>query len=326
MKTCEEIVIRRIKKGDFEQLFPLIAEGFERQIEIVGLDMKRLQRMAKFYRLISNFMFLFSLLHIDFETILVATYNDKVVGGIHMVPHGRHIWSIDSAAVDKNFRGHGIYRRLRQEAVNYIRKKCGQRIVTSVWADNIAPIKIVLGEMQYDVFATETLMVYEPCEISESDNIEGVRIRDVQGSEVEQIFEICQTAYPKKVRAYGNTPKDFSGSILRRIRKRISGISSKRLAIEVEGEIVGYVHLTYTSPKEAGNIEFLCLLPSVNPSVLVPSLARYVSQFLAEKNIRKVVVSLNEEWKETIEAFQKFGYKPFASVYQLMKNYPPLAE
>ena len=325
MKTCEEIVIRRIEKRDFEQLFLLIAEGFERQIEIVGLDMKRLQRMAKFYRLISNCMLLFNLLHIDFETILVATYNDKVVGGIHMVPHGRQIWSVDSVAVDKNFRGRGIYRRLKQEAVNYFRKKYGQRIVTSVWADNIAHVKRLVKQ-QYDVFATETLMLYEPCDFSRSDNTEGVRIRDVQRSEIEQIFEICQTAYPKKVRAYGITPKDFNGSILRRMRKRISGISSKRLAIEVKGKIVGYAHLTYTSPKEAGNIEFLCLIPSVNPSVLVPSLARYVSNFLAERNIRKVVVSLNEEWRETIEAFQKFGFKTFASVYQLVKNYPPLAE
>lgn len=325
MKTSEEIVIRRIKKRDFEQFFHLIAEGFEREIEIVGLDMKRLQRMAKFYRLISNFLFLFNLLHVDFETILVATYNDKVVGGIHMVPHGGRIWSIDSVAVDKNFRGRGIYRRLRQEALNYFRKKYGQRIVTSVWADNIAHVKR-LGRLQYDVFATETLMLYEPCKFSRSDNTEGVWIRDIQRSEIEQIFEICQTAYPKKVHAYGITPKDFNGSILRRMRKRISDTSSKRLAIEVEGKIVGYAHLTYTSPKEAGNIEFLCLLPSVNPSVLVPSLARYVSNFLAEKNIRKVVVNLNEEWKETIDAFQKFGYKPFASVHQLLKNYPPLAE
>lgn len=317
-KISEEIKVRRVKSRDLMQLFRLIAESFDREIEIVGLDMKRLQRMVKFYRLMNNFVLFLNPI-VDFETILVATLNDKVVGEIHLIPHGGGIWSLDSAAVDKNFRGRGIYRKLMQEALNYIRNKHGKRIVTSLWTDNIAPKKIT-NELQYDIFATETLMLYEPCEPSRTNNNEGVLIRDVERGDIEQIFEVCQTIYPNKIHAQGITPKNFSDSILKRIRNRISGTFSKRLTIEVKGKPVGYVHLTYTSPIEAGNIEFLCLLPSIAPSQLVPSLARYISNLLAERKIRKVVVSLNEEWKETIEAFQRFGYKPFASAYQLVKE------
>jgi len=321
-KISEGLKVRRVKGRDFEQLFRLVTEGFAREIEIVGLDMKRLQRMVKSYRLINNFLFFLNFLNVDFETILVATLNDKLVGEIHLVPHGRGIWSLDSAAVDKDFRGRGIYRKLMQEALDYIRKRHGKSVFTSLWTDNIAPIKIT-SELQYDVFAAETLMLYELCEILQTNNSEGILIRDVKHDDIEQIFDVCQIAYPKKIHAQGLTPKDFSDSISKRMRNRVSGTSSKRLAIEVEGKIVGYAHLTYTSPKEACNIEFLCLLPSVDPSQCMPSLAKYVSNLLAEKNIRKVVVSLNKEWKEMIEVFQKFGYKPFASAYQLVKELPP---
>ena len=318
-KISEEVKVRNVKGCDFEQLLRLITEGFAREIEIVGLDMERLQMMAKFYRIINNFLSLFSFLNMDFETILVATLNYKVVGEIHLVPHGRGIWSLDSATVDKNFRGHGIYRKLMQEALNYIRKRHGKRIVTSLWIDNIAPKKIT-SELQYDIFATEILMLHELSEISRTNNSQEVSIRDVEHGDIEQIFGICQAAYAKKMHALGFTPKNFSDSISRRIRNRMSGTFSKRLAIELKGKIVGYAHLTYTSPKEAANIEFFCLLPSVDPLRLVPSLARYISNLLAEKNIRKVVVSINEEWEETIEVFQRFGYKPFASAYQLVKE------
>jgi len=318
-KVSEEIKIRRVKGRDFEQMFKLITEGFAREIEIVGSDIERLQRMAKFYRLISNFLFPLNLLNVDFETILVATLNDKVVGEIHLVPHGRGIWSLDSAAVDKNFRGRGIYRKLMQEALDYIHEKHGKKIFTSLWTDNIAPIKIT-SELQYDVFATETLMIYEPCETSQTNNSQGVLIREAKRDDIEEIFRLCQAAYPKKVYAQDLTPNDFSDSILERIRNRISGTFSKRLAVEVKGRVGGYAYLTYTSPKEAGKIEFLCLLPSVASSELVASLSKYVFNLLAEKNIKKVFISINEEWKDYTEAFKRLGFKPFASIYLLVKE------
>lgn len=319
MKTCEDIVIRRIRKNDFEQLFNLITEGFKRGIDIVGLDIQRLRRMAKFYGLASSFLPLLDFLHLDFETILAAVVGNKVVGEIHLVPHGKKIWSLDSATVDRNFRGRGIYRKLMKEALKYISKRRGERIITSLWTDNIAPIKIT-SELKYKIFTREILLLGELSEIHGVPKNEGIVIREIRPDDIEQVYCIYKSFNPRKTDAHKITPDDFIDSISKRIRSKIAHINSERLVIEVEGKIVGYAHVTYSSAKEASNLESFRALLSVDQFRLVHSLLSWVSSSLAVRNIKKVVISLDEERKETIEAFQRFGFKPIASVYQLVKE------
>lgn len=319
MKTCEEIVIRRIKKRDFEQSFNLIAEGFKREIDIVGLDIRRLKRMAKFYGLAGSLLPILDFLHVDFETILVAVAGNEIVGEIHLVPHRKKIWSLDSAAVSRNFRGRGIYRKLMKEALKYISKRRGERIITSLWADNIAPIKIT-NELEYKTFAREILLLGELSKTHSVQKNEGILIREMKPDEIEQVYCIYKSFNPRKTDAHKVTPEDFSDSLSKRVKNKIAHINSKRLVVEVEGKIVGYVHVTYTSAKEASNIESFCALVSVDQPMLVHSLLSWMLSFLAVRNIKKVVISLDEERKETVEAFQHFGFKPIASVYQLVKE------
>jgi L-amino acid N-acyltransferase YncA len=82
---------------------------------------------------------------------------------------------------------------------------------------------------------------------------------------------------------------------------------------------MGYAKVTYTSPKEAGSIESFYVLSSNYSTELTRYLLNYALAFLAKRNIKKVVANLNKDWKETIEVFESFGFKPVASVYEMVK-------
>jgi ribosomal protein S18 acetylase RimI-like enzyme/L-amino acid N-acyltransferase YncA len=317
--ASEEIVIRRAKRGDFSRVFELISEAFPTEIDIAGFDPRRLGRLARLYSVLSVFFFLLDFLHVDFETILVAVANGKVVGELHLVPHSKRIWSLDSSAVDTKFRGRGIYRKLMQESLGYISKRHGDRIVTSLWTTNVPAVKIT-GELKFETFEEQTLMHrteingISPVEIKEN-----TTIRELKQSDIEQVFNLFKSLTPKRTEVYNVAPKDFLGGSVSRLRNKVAGINSNQLVLVTEGKIVGYAKVTYTSPKEAGSIESFYALSSNHSAELTRYLLKYVLTFLASRNIRRVIVNLNKEWKETIETFERFGFKPVASVYEMVR-------
>jgi len=317
--VSEDVMIRRVKKGDFEQFFKLIVEGFKREVDIVGLDIRRFKHIAKFYGVATVFLPLLDFLNIDFETILVAVAQNRIVGEIHLVPHGKRIWSIDSATTDKNFRGRGIFRKLMKEALRYASKRHGERVITSMWMDNIATIKIT-RELGYTLFAKETLLVGELSKTHCVQSNENLLIREIKRPDVEQVYPIFRRFNPKRTQAYGITHDDIVDSVFERFRNKFALTNSRRLVMETRGKIVGYAHATYTSAREACNLELFCTLPSVDPLGLVGSLLGYMSSLLAVRNIKKVVVNIDEDHTETIAAFQHFGFKPIASIYKVVKE------
>lgn len=315
----EDILIRRIKGDEFEQLFKLVYEGFKKEIDVVGFDIQRLQRMARFYRQVSNFLFILNFLRIDFEIILVAVLGDKVVGEIHLVPHGKNIWSLDSAAVDKAFRRRGIYRKLMNAALKYISERRGKRILRSVLAGNVAPMKMT-SELQCESLGKERLLLLESSEtIAESVSGDFV-VREMKPEDSEQIYQICKTLYSRKLQAYEMSSKDFVDSIWKRLRNRISHVNSVKWIAEIAGKIVGYAEVTYTSPQEAANIEFFCASSEVDLSAFTRAILGKTQSLLSAKNIRKIKISLDEEWKEALEAFQHLGFEPIASFYKSVKE------
>jgi len=318
-EMLEKMVIRPIRKKDFDQLFRLVNHSFRREIEITGLDLQRLSRVAKLYRMVEMLLPVFEVFDRDFETILVAVSGNRLIGEIHVVPHGKEIWSLDSSAVDVMFRRRGIYKRLLKESLRYVSERNGERVVTSLWADNVAPV-IMTKRLGFEIFEKEVLLQFEVDGIPSVEFDDGVSLREVESADVDRIFEICEVLSSKKMKAYKTTPEDFLDSLFTRIMSRITWSSSKKWVLEMRGEIVGYVHVTYVPPQQAGRIESFYVLPSDKSSRLTSVFLSKILEFLATRNIKKVTTSLNEEWKETIEIFKCFGFKPIASVYEMIKE------
>jgi len=313
------MVIRPIRSKDFGQVLELFSEAFKNKAKITGVDVQRFSRVAKIYRLVEIFLPIFDLFHKDFETILVAVSGNRLIGEIHVVPHGKNVWSLDSSAVDMNFRRRGVYDRLLNESLRYIFKRHGEQVVTSLWTTNVAPVKMT-NRLKFKVFETQILLRFEQGEILTVEFDKDASIRGVKSADLEEIFQICRALSPEKMRAYRMAPRDFRDSFLSRVMSKITWSYSKKWVMEVKGRIVGYTHVTFIPPEETGKIESFYVLPSNKSSKLTSLLLSEVLKFLAKRNIGRIITCVNEEQKEAIEIFESFGFKPIASVYEMVRE------
>lgn len=320
-ETTDEIVIRRVRGSEIYQVIKLITEAFEREISITGLDVRRLWRMARFYRLLSYFYCFLDVLSIDFETILVAVTHGKVVGEIHAVPHGKRVWSLDSAAVDSRFRGRGIFKNLLKEALEYISERQGERVITSLWTTNIAPVKVT-NRLKFEVFEEKALLYLEDINALHLKTKGNINIRNAERTDVKKIHEVRKALCPKQIEICKTAAENFSESIIQRLRNRITKVNSKKWIMELKGKVIGYAKVTYTSTEEAANIESFYVLPSEAFSEHIGILLNEVLAFLKLQNIRMVTASINNEWKEVIRRFESSGFRFIASIYEMVKVFP----
>jgi len=317
-ELLKKLVIQRIRGKYFNQLLKLIESAFQKEIELTGFDKRRLSRAARFYRLFEFVIPVFDAVHADFPTILVATSNDVLIGEMHAVPHGKGIWSLDSSAVDPMFRGRGVYGRLMNEVISYICRKGGRKIVTSLWTNNIAPIKVTAqyGFRTYEEDILLFLKLSEKTLLKERFN---GSIREAKPSDQKKLYEICRLVYKKKIDAHEMTPRDFFGSFSNRLLNRILGTRSKLWLVEDDGA-VAYASVLFTNPQEAGSIDYFAVVPFDGFKNLETRLLNHILEFFSKNKIEKVVVSLNKERKQTIEVFQQAGFKPVASIYEMVRD------
>ena len=316
----KRMTIRTIKSDDFDQLLKLVGEAFRKEEEISGLSVQRLRRLAKLYSLIEVFLPVLDRFHVDLETILVAVLGNKLIGEIHVSPVRKTIWSLDSAAVDKMYRGHGVYKKLLSASLEYIRRKGGRKAVTSLWTDNVAPVKMT-NRLGFRVFVEEILLRLEmdKLPVYESNRLD-VSLRKMERTDVKKAYELIRTLNPEKTKAFETTQENIVDSFIGGLRNRITWTYSERWVMEKKDEVVGYVHIAYTPRQQAGEIRSFCVFPSNEASDLVAFQLRKVLNSMRKKEIRKVTTFLNKDWKETIEIFKKSGFKPIASVYEMVKE------
>ncbi len=311
----KDITVRRIKKQDFAQFFEVFSRSFGQEIEIMGLDLQRFMSIVRFYDLISVLSRMLEVVNVYLPTILVAvSKEDAVLGGVHLVPFGRGVWTIDSLVVDPSYRRRGIGVRLISEAVAYVWTGRGEKALTYVRADNMPSLRI--RRRLHGEFFDRRLFLMAEVDERPIGNISGdFVIRDVQPRDVSDVYRFCSTLDHQKAVTFELSPSSFLSSVTERVASRLGWSSSKRWVLESQGQVVGYVHLTYSSPKEAARIESFYILGPSDLYAPTALLLNRVFDTLRAERIRKVVVSLNEDWKELIRVFEDLGFTSLMSFY-----------
>lgn len=313
--SLNEIVVRRIKKKDFAQFFDVVRRAFSNEIEIVGLDLHRFSYIVKFYNLIDPLSRLLDTLNVHSPTILVAVLKDDIiVGGVHIVPFGNGVWTIDSLAVDPNYGRFGIGARLISEALKYVWDGRGERALTYVRADNLPSLRI-RKKLRGEFFDRRVLLLSEMNKNFDVNPKSDFFIREVKAKDLSQVYKLCHILDSKKAVAFRIAPEKFLYSPLERLLSKLGFSFSKRLVMETHGKIVGYVHLTYASSEEAAKIESFYVVGPSDLYYRTALLLRRVFDILQKRNIKKVTVSLSEDLKETIQILESLGFKKLASFY-----------
>lgn len=320
MSSLNKIVIRRIRKKDFPQFISVVRRAFSEEIEIVGLDLQRLSPVVKFYNLVDPLSRALDTIGVYLPTILVAvSQDDVIVGGVHIAPFGNGVWTIDSLAVDPKYRRLGIGVRLISEAVKYVWNGRGERALTYVRSDNMPSLSI-RRRLRGEFFDRRTLLLLELNEASFAQDKGGFSIREVKSKDLSQILELCHQLDSKRAATFRMAAGKFQYSPFEHLLGKLGLSFSKRLTLEAEDKIVGYIHLTYTSPEEAGRIESFYVIGDSDLQYRATILLSRAFQILHERNIKKVTVSLSQDWKEMIQVLENIGFKPYASFYGVAHN------
>jgi len=313
------IVIRRVRRKEFDRLFEITGETSYAK-RVTGLSEHRFLRIAKLYGLVEvAFPFLDVLRKDVFDTILVAASGDRIVGEIHLVYLGRRIWAISSAAVDPAFGRRGIFKSLMGQGLKYISSRHGERVFGSFRTDITAVDRVMCKMFGFEIFEKLHLLQLKLHRIPDVELDENAAIREANRTDAEKIYQLIKSISPKKTRIRRTAPSDFIDSSLSRVAEKLMWSHSKRWVMEMQGRIVGYVRFTYTPPQESGELESFQVIPSSESSRLIRSLLGAVLRFLYERNIRKIVVYLDDEWRSTIETFESFGFKHIASYNNTVK-------
>lgn len=316
--TAEDVVIRPIKGKDFNKLFGIVQRAFKKEIEIKGLDLSRFSRTIMLYRAFRLLFPVLGLLHITFPVVLVAEISNNIAGEVHLVPHGKGIWTIDSLAVDPDSVKQGIGLRLIKESVDFLYRKRVKRVLTSVRADNVPALRI-REKLGYEIFDKRVLLLSEVKRAPVSELAERpVLIRDMKPEDRGRIYEIARVVDTRKVQTYRITPEDFVDSFAKQLIDRVTKSHSKKFVIDMQGEIRAYGHVSYTSPLEAARLESLYIMPSDNSAELYQMLVQRILRFLQALGINRVVVELNADHEEAIETLTNLDFNLLAYSYGLV--------
>jgi len=293
----------------------VLSSSFGKEIEIMGLDLQRFSNIIRFYDIIDRLSPLLDVLNLHLQTILVAVSKENaVVGGVHIVPFSKDVWTIDSLAVDPNYRQQGVGARLISAALRYIEDRQGRKALTYVRADNIPSLRIK-KELQGEFFDKRVLLMSNSNKNLPENVGDDLSIREAKSEDASEIFRLCRILDAKKATVFEISPNSFLNSKSELLMSVIGLVSSRKWVLINNGKIVGYADLMYTSPSEAAKIESFYLMGHSNLLSLATSLLNEIFKTLEERKIEKVAVSLSEDQREIINIFESLGFKHITSFY-----------
>lgn len=281
----------------------------------MGLDLQRFSNIVRFYDLVDWLSPLLDSLHVHVQTILVAASKaGSVVGGVHLVPYSKDIWTIDSLAVDPDYRQHGLGARLISATLKFVGDHHGRKALTYVRADNVPSLRIK-KELSGEFFDRRVLLMYNLDKTLNEKVKNDFLTREAKPKDVFEIYELCRINDLEKATVFEMSPRSFIRSTFTFFMDAVGLVSSKKWVLTIQGKIVGYVDLTYTSPNEAAKIEAFYVRDKSDLLRLVTALLNRVFETMEKARIRKVAVNLSERQKETIQILEDLGFKRLASFY-----------
>lgn len=121
--VTEDVVVRFLKPRDVTSLCKLLTGSFRKEYEEQGLDVWGFERQ---YRLVAWANRILTPLHLDFFQVVVAVSGDRVVGTMASFPVDRFRWYQGFGAVDPDFRGRGLYKRVIRKSLEGVARRGGR--------------------------------------------------------------------------------------------------------------------------------------------------------------------------------------------------------
>jgi len=305
-KTNANVLIRDLRKSDLNDLLGLLPMCFAEEFEISGFDPDHVADMVNraFGRTGSLILGLLRLFGKEPAKLLVAEADGKIVGTTIINNRGKSGY-ISSVMVHPDYRRKGIATRLMTNALNYIRRGKKARAVLHVDSTN-ASARSVYVKLGFKTFEHLAYFVGETNSMHVQENASGVKIREFQKVDLDPVYNLKKASEdPNSLRIFDFTKKDLKTPFLQRMFRFAT---QKKLVAVLGGRIVGYVEAAYTTPKEAGRINFI-QVNSENKLGIEKLLIEAASDEIAEGGIRRIRVTAPTARQELIETVKNLGFR-----------------
>lgn len=247
------LFIRDFRSEDLEGFLKCLEKSFVEEFQVLGLDPDFYRKMVhRRFKFSGRFFFGFlRLMRREPYKLLVADANGEIAGAA-MTNLVGEIGYISNVMVHPNFRRKGIATKLMNATLNYIRRRKLARAVLDVRSDN-TPAKGLYCKLGFRKFGDTIRLVVKLDSLPSLPKVETAQVGDFDEKEdIDAVFELMKNSVDHvRFKIFDYKKKDLKTSLV----ERIIHLSTVRKLVAIrDRKIIGYVHSSYTSAKQAGRI------------------------------------------------------------------------
>jgi ribosomal protein S18 acetylase RimI-like enzyme len=235
---------------------------------------------------------------------LVAEAKNRIVGTTIVSRDGK-VGYIAAVMVHPDYRNKGIATTLVKNAVEHIKKRKMDRAVLDVVSTN-APAIGVYSKTGFVEFERVVHMIGEASSPSAQVGT-GVETRLFQKKDIDEVYNLIRASdEPEHFRVYNFSKKHLKTPFWVRM---FNFATQKRIVAVRDGKIVGYVTVTYTTPKEAGGIGFMRVNREGESSGIDVALFNAAFNEIRKSGAEKIHMVVPAARQELIETAKSLGLR-----------------
>ncbi len=314
-----QVLIRDFRKADLASLLKLLPTCFANEFEVTGFDPDHVTYMVNrgygsVGRLVRGLLRVVGKEPMKF---LVAEVDGKIVGTTIVSDQGKLAY-IASVMVDPDYRRRGIASKMIESALDYVRERGKARAVLHVETKN-EPAIGVYTNMGFKAFEQVTYFVKDVDSEQLLGTVPNIRIREFQKEDIGVVYELVKASEDSEhLRIFDFSKKEFETTLLQRLF-RFS--TQKKLVAMSDGEIVGYVSASYTTPKQAGHIASVNVTPEGKTLNVEKLLIEAATNEIIKGGVRRVRLTVSVKKEDLIEKVKGLGFAEALSMYGMAREF-----
>jgi ribosomal protein S18 acetylase RimI-like enzyme len=306
-KAEDYVLIRDFRKSDLNDLLDLLPKCFAEEFEVNGFDPDHMRDMVNraFGKSGRLFLGLARLCGKEPVKFLVAEVDSRVVGTTIVNNRGR-VGYISTVMVHPDYRRKGIATRLLKNAVAYIQRKRMRRAVLHADSTNTPAIS-VYTKMGFRAFEHIAYLMAETNSLSASEDASEIKTRPFQEDNLDEVYNLVRASEdPNHLKIFDFHKKDLKTPFLRRL---LHFSTQERIVALLDGKIVGYTEISYTTPKEAGSISSIQAVAQGRSSEIERALISAGIDEIRKGGANRIRATVAGGKQELIETLKNLGFR-----------------
>jgi ribosomal protein S18 acetylase RimI-like enzyme len=306
-KTYDNVLIRDFRKSDLNDFLDLLPTCFAREFEVTGFDPVHTRDMVNraFGKTGRLFLGLARLFGKEPVRFLVAEVDGKVVGTTIVNNRGKAGF-IATVMVHPDYRRKGIATRLLKNAIVYIQRRRMLRAILDVDSTNTPAIG-AYTKMGFTAFEHTAYLTGEIDSLSALDDTSEIKIRPFQRDDLDEVYNLIRASEdPDHLRILDFSKNNLKTPLLQRL---LHFSTQMKIVAVLEGRIVGYAQINYTTPKEAGSIRSIQAAAHNRSSEIEKALVNAGINEIRKGGVNRIRVTAATMKQELIETLKNLGFK-----------------